>query len=121
MNHDYPNDADVDALRNVGACGNDMTKPMDIDFHIAAPDESTAKRVAKRATKLGYRTRIWFDDKEQDQDEDCLLWTCECTKTMAPEYDQVVAFQAELDRIARPLGAYVDGWGTFGNVDQASP
>lgn len=35
----YPNDADGDALRRVAGAGSDMSKPMDIDFAVAAPDE----------------------------------------------------------------------------------
>jgi hypothetical protein len=36
---------------------------------------------------------------------------------MVPAYDAIIAAQAELNRIAQPLGAYVDGWGSFGNAD----
>jgi regulator of RNase E activity RraB len=115
----YPDDADGDALRRVAQDGNDMSKPMDIDFQVAAPDESVAKRVAEGAAKLGYRTSIYFDDEEADVEDSEALWTCECTKTMVPTYDAIIASQAELDSIARPLGAYSDGWGTFGNSSQA--
>ena len=112
MTTDYPNDADGDALRRLVATGNDMSKPMDIDFQIAAPDEATAKRVADDAAKLGYRIRIHFYDKEGTRDP----WTCDCTRTMLAEYDAIIAVQAELNAIARPPGAYTDGWGTFGNA-----
>ena len=37
---------------------------------------------------------------------------------MIPAYPSLMAAQAELDAIARPLGAYADGWGTFGGGDQ---
>lgn len=37
---------------------------------------------------------------------------------MVPDYDAIVAAQEELDAIARPLGAYVDGWCSFGNADE---
>ena len=122
MTTDYPNDADGDALRRVVAIGSDMSRPMDIDFEIAAPDEATAKRVADEAAKLGYRTNIWFDDEEQDLDDKPLPpWTCTCTTTMLAEYDAIIAVQAELDAIARPFGAYVDGWGTFGNAQKLPP
>ena len=111
---DYPHDADGDALRRVAADGSDMSKPMDIDFQVAAPDEATAERVADEASELGYRISIYFDD--DDIENAGYPWTCECTKSMVPTYDALLAAQAELDAIARPLGAYVDGWGTFGNA-----
>lgn len=47
-----------------------MFFPMDIDFHIAAPDETAANRIADDAASLGYRTEIVFDDEEQDFDDD---------------------------------------------------
>jgi regulator of RNase E activity RraB len=95
---------------------------MDIDFQVAAPDESTARRVAEEASQLGYRVRILHDDAEEDADEEgCLPWTCDCTRTMLPDHGAIVAAQAELDHIARPLGACVDGWGTFGNVEPGEP
>ena len=110
MTIDYPNDADGDALRQVVAIGSDMSRPMDIDFEIATPDEAAAKRVADEAAKLGYRTNVWFDDEEQDLDDKPLPpWTCTCTRTMMAEYDAIIAVQAELDAVARPFGAYVDG------------
>jgi regulator of RNase E activity RraB len=95
---------------------------MDIDFQVAASDEATAKRVAEEAAKLGYRTSIYCDDEEADEEEAEVEeggdpWTCECTKSMIPTYDAIIAAQLELDAIAQPLGAYSDGWGTFGNKD----
>jgi hypothetical protein len=117
MTLDYPDDADGDALRRVEAAGNDMSRPMEIDFQVAARDEETARLVAEEAARSGFRTEIWFDDEEPGlDDEDSLPWTCKCTKTMLPKYESIIAIQAELDRIAQPLGAYADGWGTFGNV-----
>jgi regulator of RNase E activity RraB len=115
----YPNDTDGEALRRIAEDGNDMSGPMDVDFHVAAPDESVARRVAEGAAGLGYRTSIFFDDEEADLEEDDAPWTCECTKSMVPGYDAILAAQAELDAVAKPLGAYCDGWGTFGNAPAA--
>ena len=114
MATDYPDDADGDALRRVAADGADMSKPMDIDFFIAASDEATAKVVADKAAELGYRTEICFEDDVGSVDP----WTCGCTKAMVPTYQAVIAAQAELDAIARPLGTYTDGWGTLADGEQ---
>ncbi|MCG8435309.1 MAG: ribonuclease E inhibitor RraB [Gammaproteobacteria bacterium] len=43
MNETYPNDADGDALRRIAADGSDMTKPMEVDYHVAAPDQSASQ------------------------------------------------------------------------------
>ena len=114
MATDYPDNADGNALRRLADSGADMSKPMDIDFFIAASDEATAEVVADKAAGLGYRTEICFDDDESLVDP----WTCECTKAMVPTYEAVIAAQAELHAIARSLGAYTDGWGTFASGKQ---
>ena len=117
MTDEYPNDADGDALRGIAESGSDMSQPMDVDVQIAAPDEAVAARVAEETAKLGYRTSIYFDEEELDPEDAGDLWTCECTKTMLLTYDAIIAVQSELDAVAKPLDAYVDGWGTYGNID----
>ena len=110
---DYPDDADGDALRRIAASGADISKPMDIDFFVAASKEATAKVVADKAAELGYCTEIWFDEEGLSAP-----WTCGCTRLMIPTYPSVIAAQGELDAIARPLGAFTDGWGTYGGGEQ---
>lgn len=119
MSQTYPDDPDGQTLQQIATDGSDMSKPMDIDFHVAAPSEATARQVADQAARLGYDAAIFFDDEEPGLEEDLPPWTCECTRTMVPGYDAIVAAQEELDAIARPLGAYVDGWGSFGNADES--
>lgn len=117
----YPEDVDGDVLRMIAEDGNDMTKPMEVDFHVATATEESAEKVAEAADKLGYETFIDFDDGEDEEDLDEEVtepWTCTCRKTMLLEYDAIMAAQAELDEIARPLGGYSDGWGTFGNAPE---
>lgn len=110
-------DDDEVALDFVVALGADLSKPMKIDFHVAAPDESSARQIASAAIGLGFHTDIQFDDDDSDlEDGDSFAWTCECTKDMTPSKSELVALQLQLDRIARPFGGYADGWGTFGNV-----
>lgn len=118
----YPNDDDGNVLRELANLGNDMSRPMVFEFHVAAATETIAQQVAARAAKLGYRPELSFDDGSDDDPEEEPLppWTCECIKEMVPEYKSVVAAQAELDKMARRLGAYVDGWGSFGNVDETT-
>lgn len=114
MAADYPDDADGNPLRQLAASRADMSEPIDIDFFVIASDEATAKDVADKAAELGYRTEICFDDEEASIDP----WACVCTKSMVPAYPSLIAAQAELDVIARALGAHMDGWGTYGGGEQ---
>jgi len=106
---DYPDDADGDALRRVERDGSDMTRPMEIDFAVAVPCEAAGHAVAKLAADIGYRPRL-------ARDAEVGAWTCYCTRTLVPTYAALVDAQAELDRLAGPIGGASDGWGTFGNA-----
>lgn len=122
MADDYPDDLDGEVLRAIAEDGNNMTVPMDVDFHVAAPTQEAAEKIADVAEKLDYETDIDFDDGSEDledEEENTEPWTCTCRKTMLLQYDGIMGAQAELDEIARPLGGYADGWGTFGNAEKS--
>ncbi len=87
-----------------------MSKPMDIDFAVAVPDEPSARRVAQVVAGHGYAPKPAYDDEDD-------AWTVYCTKWMLATYEGVVAAQAELDGLSKPFGGFSDGWGTFGNSD----
>ena len=116
MTNEFPDDADGEALRELTAAGHNLSEPMEVDFQVAAADEESATKIAEAASKLGYRTAIYFDD-EEDFDEGDDLWTTECTKEMVVTYEELLKTQTELDELAKPLGGYIDGWGTFGNAE----
>ena len=109
MDNDFPNDDDGDTLRQLVDNGADLLKPMVIDFQIAMPDEQSAPVLAELAQKLGYRAEVY------DSPECSLPWTCECSLTMLATYEDIVGIQAKLAELAKPLGGYPDGWGSFGN------
>jgi pterin-4a-carbinolamine dehydratase len=105
-----PEDADGDALRRLFDEGSDPSLPMDLDFHVAAPDEAAAHRIAAAVAARDYRAAVHYDDA-------LARWTCWCTRTMLADHAAIVACQAELDALGRAEGGHADGWGTFGNRD----
>jgi hypothetical protein len=109
MHHDFPNDADGDALRRFVDGGSDLSKPMLLNFQIVVPDETAARRLSEVASKLGYRVNIYASP------ECSLPWTCECSTRMLASYDGVIAIQEELAKLAAPFSGHPDGWGGFGN------
>lgn len=106
-NPSLPNDADGESIRLV-AQHNDLSRPMAVDFHIAAKAEESAQLIAQACAKLRYHTDVYKDDDGPD-------WTITCTTRMLLSYESVIAVQKELESIVNPLGGYTDGWGTFGN------
>ncbi|MDG2012416.1 MAG: ribonuclease E inhibitor RraB [Pirellulaceae bacterium] len=113
----FPDDADGNALKSLLELGCDLSKPMDVDIQVAVPDEEVSMQIAGAAAALGFRTEIFFDEDIEDVEEATEPWTCECSKVMIVSYDSIVAAQASLNEIAKPLKCYVDGWSTFGNAD----
>lgn len=87
-----------------------MTSPMVIDFAVAIPDEPTGRAIALKAIEIGYTASV-------DQDSESSEWICSCSKAMFATYQDVINCQLELDKIAVAYGGFVDGWGTFGNVE----
>lgn len=109
--HDYPSDADGDALRRVAALGSDMTRPMEIDFIVAVPDREAGEALVRLAIEAGYHPELTYDEQED-------AWDCCCRETMLPSYEGVTAAQRELEGLSRPLGGRTDGWGTSGKQDR---
>jgi len=112
MSMDYPKDADGDALRRVANDGSDMAAPMSIDFIAAAPDRAAAEAIGQAARGAGFDVSI----RQDDPGSNASSWTCTCTRSMVADYDDIVATQAQIDRLAQPHGGHADGWGTFGNA-----
>ena len=104
-----PDDATGNALREFQANGFELSKPLEIDFFVAVPSKETGDQVAIKVKKLGFKPTVEQDGETGD-------WTCYCTKTLIPEYAEVVRLEKELDDIARPLGGFADGFGSFGNA-----
>ncbi len=106
---DLPNDADGDSIRRILEHGSTLDRPMLIDFAVAAPNKKAARQIAKAASKLGYNASC-------SADGDVSTWTTTCSTRMMLSHHAVLAMQAELDTLAKPLGGHSDGWGTFGNA-----
>lgn len=114
--NEFPDNDDGDALRRIRDSGSDLTRPMDVDLHIATPTEESAIEIANVAGTLGYRTEVFFDDEVEDVENAPEPWTCQCSRVMIVSYESITECQEQLNGIAKPRGGFVDGWGTFGNV-----
>ncbi|WP_435007596.1 ribonuclease E inhibitor RraB [Tundrisphaera lichenicola] len=117
MDEDFPSDADGDALRRVVALGNDLSRAMEIDYFIVVPNREVGEVFAALAERAGFRVELEQDEEASNADvgDEASHWTCYCSKTMLATYLGVTEAQIELDKLSRPLGGFIDGWGTSGN------
>lgn len=98
------------ALERIAEAGSDLSRPLTMDFFVAVPDEESGRAVAARADSLGFETSLSLDEETQE-------WTCYCTKTLVATYERVRGIESQLDGLARDLGGYSDGFGSFGNAE----
>lgn len=106
-------DATREAFERIARDGSDLSRPLKMDFFVAVPHERAGRIMADRVADLGFDTSVERDSETGD-------WTCYCSKVLVPTYDTVVAIEAQLDSLARDIGGYADGFGTFGNAELAA-
>jgi hypothetical protein len=105
---DFPQDADGDSLRLAVDAGSDMTRPMVIDFTVSAPNESSARSIARLVEAQGFDPSISDDGRGG-------TWSVYCSMSMLATYDGVVERRSRLNQLVEPHGGHCDGWVTFGN------
>lgn len=105
---DFPQDADGDSLRLAADGGADMTRPMVIDFTVLAPNEGSARSIAKLVESHGFDPSISDDGRGG-------TWSVYCSMSMLATYEGVVGIRAQLNTLIESHGGHCDGWVTFGN------
>lgn len=109
MKDDLPHDADGDTLRRFLETGSDLTKEMEIDFAVKVGTRDIGLKFAAVVEPLGFRTSVTEDEENHD-------WTCYCSVSIIPSYDEIVRVQDKLELIGRPFDAVPDGWSSLGNL-----
>lgn len=104
-----PNDAVGDALRRYVELGSDLTREMEMEFFVSAPSKESVDKIAERASLKGFNTSV-------ESDEGTNEWTCYCSLTLIPQYDNVVEIEDILADLAKDYGGFPDGFGSWGNA-----
>lgn len=106
--NEIPNDADGSAIKRLRDAGSDLNQPMPIEVQFIVPLESDTVIVENRLTLLGFTTRKFFHEDDQD-------WDVIGTKEMLLSYSSIVELQNQLKDELSDIDCELDGWGTFGN------
>ena len=103
-----PNDATGDALTRLEQDGSDLTKRMSVEFVLVAPEKKLGEQLRISTRKLGFDSVLEFDETNNE-------WTCYCTKTIVPSYENVTNIEKQLSDLSDTYQCYYDGFGSFGN------
>jgi len=107
---EIPDDETGKSLKQFIKDGSDLTNPMQIDFFIAMSFKEEGEKIALKVQDIGFETSLEKNVLDSD-------WTCYCTKTIIPEYSEVVRIEAQLSFISEPYGGYLDG--SYGNAGKS--
>jgi len=105
-----PDDETGSAIKQWAADGSDLSRLIKIDFFVAVRNQEEGRKVmADPELKI-------FAHLSLEEDEETGQWTCYCSKSMVPRYDDIIELEALLTSIASRHGAQYDGFGSFGNA-----
>ena len=112
-NRAFPDDEDGAVLASLAEAGVDLSKPVEVEFLIDAPDEASAGQIAAAVRAAGHECQVEFDDGEDLDDDEGPAWVVYVGMEIVPEHAQIVALQRLFTQLAEPHGGACDGWGAL--------
>jgi len=103
----FPNDDTGNVLKDMKNAGIDLNKEHKIVFFQLFEQEQQAREMAKHLEEK--HPQINFSVHADP--ETANVWDLDCTVTMLPSYDGIVAQEAEFELLAAKFNGYNDGWG----------
>lgn len=98
-------DLDRHILKLLKKKGSNFRKTHAVEFYIYCRTKAIAQKMAVKARKAGFHTAVMSDRSAK-------RWVCLPIKEMHPRLKEIRAAKKLLNRLAKPLGGYCDGWGT---------
>ncbi|MBL4909723.1 MAG: ribonuclease E inhibitor RraB [Alteromonadaceae bacterium] len=103
----FPNDDTGNVLNEMYAAGIDLTTTHAIVFFQLFEQEQQARAMAQH---LEEKCPQMIFSIHADP-ETANVWDLDCTVTMLPSYDGIIAQEAEFELLAAKFNGYNDGWG----------
>ena len=102
----FPNDETGQVLSEMQQAGIDLTQVHDIVFFQLFEKKAQAEAMAEhlKVVAPNIQTAIHPDETPN-------VWDLDCTVTMVPSYEGIVAQEAEFEQLAAKFDGYNDGWG----------
>ncbi|MDH2436227.1 ribonuclease E inhibitor RraB [Pokkaliibacter sp. MBI-7] len=105
---DFPNDENGDVLRRMRDSGDNFALPRDFEFTVVFATREAVQAFGDHFAQLGYEVVANESGHVPE-----LPWDVTVVTHMLPTHAAITAFEAELQRVATPLGGRNDGWGCF--------
>ena len=102
----FPNDDTGQVLAEMHAAGIDLTKLHKVVFFQLFESKQQAQALVDHLAEKAPDMKV-----SMHPDETPNVWDVDCTVTMLPDYDAIVAQEAEFEQLAAKFSGYNDGWG----------
>lgn len=112
---EFPDDADGDALRSLSNDA-DFGRQMAVDFSVIFRDEQLASAFLKFMENRAMVANCKLTQRDE-ADANGFDWVATVTYFMFVSYDSLIYEQRDLAKHAQTYGGELDGWGSFGNLE----
>ncbi len=102
----FPNDETGQVLAEMQAAGVDLTIVHNVVFFQLFEQKSQAEAMAEHL-----KTKAPDIIVDIHPDETPNVWDLDCTVKMLPDYDAIIAQEAQFEQLAAKFDGYNDGWG----------
>lgn len=105
----FPNDETGQVLAEMQEAGLDLTTVHAVVFFHLFEQEQQAQAMVAHLAEKAPDMKVCIEPDETPN-----VWDVLCTVNMLPDYDAIVAQEAEFEQLAKKFGGYNDGWGVEG-------
>lgn len=85
--------------------GSNLKKPHAIEYYVYFKTRTSARKARPLLRKKGFHVELLTDSSAK-------RWICLSVKEMLPRYEAIQRMKKSLDRFAKTLDGWCDGWGT---------
>lgn len=85
--------------------GSNLRKSHAIEYYVYFKTKAAARKARLLLRKKGFHVELLTDSSGK-------RWICLSIREMPPRYEAIQKAKRQLDRLAKPLGGWCDGWGT---------
>ncbi len=105
----FPNDETGQVLAEMHAAGIDLTILHNVMFFQLFEKKEQAQAMADQLKEKAPEMNVTVQPDETPN-----VWDVDCTVKMLPDYDAIVAQEAQFEQLAAKFNGYNDGWGIEG-------